>query len=106
MFSRVSSSHGTTTMHRRKSNENAPPSSLEPRVSRGYFIFPPGRDMSKGNFVDKGDPPSAAPTPPREGDTKQDRARDAGTQQEDQERSRRLKVEEDIASQGEWEWVR
>ena len=92
-------------MHRRKSNENAPPGSVGPRVSRGYFIFPPGRDISKENFVDKDDPPSAAP-PPRDGDTKQDGARDAGTQQEDQKRCRRLKVEEDIANQGEWEWVR
>jgi hypothetical protein len=87
-----------------KSNENIPPGGLAPRISRGYFAFPPGQDQSNENFVAKsgGDLPSATPRQ-QEGDTKQDDAWDEGMKEE---RYKQLKLEEEIATQGEWEWVR
>jgi len=84
-----------------KSNENIPPISL---ISRGYFAFPPGWDQYKENLLVTGghDMPSAAHPQPQ-GDTKQD---DAWDEPMTEERCKQLKIEDEIATQGEWEWVK
>ena len=90
-----------------ENNENDPSGGLESRMSRGYFAFPPGWDTSKVNLVAKvgGDTPSAAPPPPPqpEGDAMEDDAWNKGMKEE---RYKQLKVEHEIATRGEWEWVR
>ena len=92
---------------RRRNAENVPLSMVGeqqvPPITRGYFVFPPGRvvlrELPESNEADASESSQG-------GDERREHAWEELRQGNEEARCMRLKMEGEIASKGETDWVR